>query len=67
MKIFLAMLVLAAIASLFSGLVFLVKDAGQGDRLLKALWLRLGFSITVILLIVALVYSGQITLNPEPL
>lgn len=66
MKIFLGMLVLAAIASLFSGLVFLVKDAGEGNRLLKALWLRLGFSIAVILLIVALVYTGQVTLNPKP-
>ncbi|MAM88400.1 MAG: hypothetical protein CME36_13945 [unclassified Hahellaceae] len=66
MKLFLGALVIAAIISLFSGLVFLIKDAGEGDRLIKALWYRLGFSIAVLVLIVVLVYTGHLTLNAQP-
>lgn len=65
MKFFLGVLVLAAVISLFSGLMFLVKDGGEGDRLIKALWYRLGFSISVLLLIVVLVYTGYLQLNPQ--
>ena len=66
MKLFLGALVIAAVVSLFSGLLFLIKDAGEGDRLIKALWYRLGFSIAVLGLIVVLVMTGQLTLNPQP-
>ena len=40
LKAAIVILLLATVASLFSGLFFLVKDEGQGTRLVNALTLR---------------------------
>jgi len=49
------------IGSLGSALVFLMKDKGKSDRTVKALALRVGFSITLFLLLMAGYYFGFIT------
>ncbi len=54
-----AMLVLI-FASLFSALVFLFKDKGQGKRTAQALTWRIGLSMTLFLLLMAGFYFGII-------
>jgi hypothetical protein len=40
-------MLLAIVASLFSGLFFLYKDRGTGERTARALTLRIGLSVTL--------------------
>ena len=49
------------LGSLASGLVFLVKDKGQGDRTVKALTWRIGLSVSLFLLLLILFATGLIT------
>ena len=51
MKIVIIILLLAVVASLFSGLFFIYKDKGQSDRAVKALTVRIVLSIVVFLLL----------------
>jgi hypothetical protein len=48
------------IASLASALVFIMKDRGTTDRAVKALALRVGFSITLFLVILGAYKLGWI-------
>jgi hypothetical protein len=58
MKIIVILLLLAVIASLFSGLFFLYKDKGQTNRVVNSLTLRVALSFTVFLLLMASYYFG---------
>jgi len=66
MKLLVGLLLLGAVASLFSGLFFLVKDKSSSTRTAKALTYRIGFSIALFVLIIILAATGQIQLNPTP-
>jgi hypothetical protein len=55
---------LVIVGSLFSALLFLMKDKGTTDRTIKALTLRIGLSITLFLLLIAGFYFG--VLPPKP-
>ena len=44
-------MLIAVIASLFSGLFFLYRDRGSGERALKALTLRVALSIAILALL----------------
>ncbi len=48
------------LASLASALVFIMKDRGTTDRAVKALALRVGFSITLFLMILVAYKLGWI-------
>ena len=50
MKIVVAIAFILILSSLGSALVFLMKDKGKSDRTLKALALRVGFSIALFVL-----------------
>ncbi len=60
MKIFIAIAFLLIIGSLASALFFVMRDKGQGKRTVKALALRVGFSITLFLIILVMYYFGLI-------
>lgn len=45
------LMLLAIIASLFSGLVFLYRDRGAGSRTVRALTVRIGLSIGLFILL----------------
>jgi hypothetical protein len=60
MKIIVVALLILVIVSLFSGLFYLFKDKGQGTRVVKALTLRVGLSITIFLILMASYYFGLI-------
>ena len=60
MKILVITFVLLIIASLGSALFFLVSDQSGSKRMVKALALRVGLSITLFLLLMAGYYFGLI-------
>ena len=64
MKIVIVILLLAVIASLFSGLFFIYKDKGQSDRAVKALTVRIVLSILVFVLLIGSYYFGLIPGTP---
>lgn len=49
---------LVIVGSLFSALLYLVKDKGNTERTVKALTVRIGLSITLFLLLMAGFYFG---------
>lgn len=60
LKAAIVLLLLATIASLFSGLVFLVKDDDQSTRLLKALTVRVILATLTVALVAWGLISGQL-------
>ncbi|ABC26972.1 conserved hypothetical protein [Hahella chejuensis KCTC 2396] len=66
MKILVLLLLTGAVVSLFSGLFFLVKDDSTSKRTAKALTYRVGFSVALIVVLLALLFSGHLQLNPTP-
>lgn len=60
MKILVALAFVLILASLGSALVFMMKDKSKSDRTVKALALRVGFSITLFILILVAHQLGWI-------
>ena len=60
LKLAIVLMLLATVISLFSGLVFLVRDAGQGSRLVYALTVRVCLTAITLALIAWGFYSGQL-------
>jgi len=58
MKIIVMLLLLAIVASLFSGLYFVGKDKGASERAVIALSVRIGLSLTVFAVLMASRYFG---------
>ena len=50
-KLVVLLMLLGVIGSLFSGLFFLYRDRGQGERTVKALTLRIGLSMAIFVLL----------------
>jgi len=63
MKIIVLALLAAVVVSLFSGLVFLVRDRDKPDstRMLRSLKIRVALSIVLILFLVVSYLAGWIT------
>ena len=53
MKLVVILLLLAIVASLGSGLFFLIKDGGDSKRMARALTVRVSLSVALILLLFA--------------
>ena len=66
-KVLIIVLLLAIVASLFSGLFFLVKDDGSKKRTVKALTWRISLSIVALIIIVIAGMSGLLPTRPGPL
>jgi hypothetical protein len=60
MKIVVAIAFILILGSLASALFFLMRDKGKSDRTLKALAMRVGFSITLFILILIAYRLGYI-------
>ncbi|TLP53704.1 MULTISPECIES: twin transmembrane helix small protein [Pseudomonas] len=60
LKAAIVLMLLATIASLFSGLVFLVKDEDHSTRLLKALTVRVALATLTVGLVAWGFISGQL-------
>jgi branched-subunit amino acid transport protein AzlD len=66
LKILIVALLLAVIASLFSGLFFLIRDGGKTNRVINSLALRVALSVLLLLVILLSLWQGGLTLNPTP-
>ncbi|MBT9523444.1 MAG: twin transmembrane helix small protein [Dechloromonas sp.] len=53
LKLLVVLLLLAIVGSLFSGLFYLYRDRGAGERTVRALTLRIGLSIALFLVLLA--------------
>ncbi len=60
MRIIVILFLIAIVGSLASALYFLVADRGGSKRTVKALALRVGLSLTLFLLLMAVYYFGLI-------
>jgi len=60
MRILVLGLVIVMLASLFSGLFFLYKDKSGGDRMVKALTVRIGIAIVIFLILMSSYYFGWV-------
>ena len=65
MRIVIVILLLAVIASLFSGLYFIYKDKGESNRAVISLTIRIILSITVFVILMASYYFGLIPGSPR--
>lgn len=63
LKIIILILLAAIVVSLFSGLFFLVKDAGQTKRTVNALTVRIFLSVLLIILVAYGFYTGEFSWN----
>ena len=66
LKVLIVTLLLAIIVSLFSGLVFLIKDDSKSNRVLTSLAVRVGLSILLLVVILISLWQGALTINPTP-
>lgn len=60
LKVAILLLLLATLVSLFSGLVFLVKDEGRGSRVVNSLSVRVTLTAITVALIAWGFCSGQL-------
>jgi len=58
MKIVIIVLLLAVVASLFSGLYFVYKDKGTTNRAVISLTIRIALSVLVFVLLISSYYFG---------
>ena len=63
LKLGILILLAALVASLFSGLFFLMKDNERSTRLVSALTLRISLTVAVVALIAYGFWSGQFGWN----
>jgi heme/copper-type cytochrome/quinol oxidase subunit 4 len=60
MKIVVILLLLAVIASLFSGLFFVYKDKGDSNRAVMALTIRIVLSLLVFVILIGSYFFGLV-------
>lgn len=67
-KILIVVVLLAIVASLFSGLFFLQRDKGADSRrTARALTVRIGLSVALFILLMLLLATGVMEPNESPL
>ena len=60
MKLLAVLMLLAIVGSLFSGLFFLYRDRGSGERTVRALTVRIALSVTLFLALMLAFATGLI-------
>ncbi len=63
-KLALIILLFLVLGALFTGLGFLFHDQGKGERTLKALLFRIGFTVALIIFLLVSISMGWIRLHP---
>lgn len=59
-KTLIILVLLAILFSLFSGMIFLVKDKGQSQRTVRALTIRIALSVLLFILLMVAFATGLI-------
>lgn len=69
-KILIVLVLLMILASLASGMVYMLRDRGNSNRAVKALTVRIGLSVTLFILLMIAFATGVIQphglLPPQP-
>ncbi|HXN16442.1 MAG TPA: twin transmembrane helix small protein [Usitatibacter sp.] len=60
MRILIVILLIAVLVSLFSGLYFIYKDKGSGNRAVISLTIRIALSVLVFVILMVSYYFGWI-------
>ncbi|MCP8688473.1 twin transmembrane helix small protein [Marinobacterium sedimentorum] len=60
LKPLIAVLFIAILVSLFCGLYFLLTDRGRSNRTVNSLFLRVGFSVLLLLVLIYGFYTGEL-------
>lgn len=60
-KIFIIVTLLLILASLGSGLYYMMRDKGHGDRAVRALSIRIGLSVALFILLMLAYAAGLIS------
>ena len=63
-KAFIILVLVVIVASLGSGLFYLMRDQGSGDRTVRALTIRIGLSFALFLLLMLAYGLGLISPHP---
>ena len=66
-KLLLGLVLLGVVISLWTGFFFMMKDKGKKNRMVNALFVRVGLSVLLIILIVYGYYSGELEIHPTEL
>lgn len=66
LKFAIVILLLSVLASLFSGLFFLIRDGGKTRRVVNSLAIRVALSVLLLALVLISLWTGSLTLNPTP-
>ena len=67
MKIIVLSILAGIVFMLFSAMRYMVTDKGKGTRTVKALSMRIGISVVLFAVLIALMLLGYIKPNPNPL
>ena len=59
-KVVIILFLIVIVGSLFSAMLFMFKDKSNSDRMVKALTIRIGLSISLFVLLMAGFYFGLI-------
>lgn len=59
-KTLIVLVLLAILFSLFSGMIFLIKDKGQSERTVRALTIRIALSVLLFILLMTAFAAGLI-------
>ena len=63
LRLLIFVLFIAIIASLFSGLYFLLKDQSRSHRTVWSLTIRVGLALVLVLLLILGFYTGELQLR----
>lgn len=63
LRLLIFVLFMAIIASLFSGLYYLLKDQSRSQRTVWSLTIRVGLALVLILLLILGFYTGELQLR----
>src|SRR5690606_8909423 len=66
LKFAIVILLPAVLASLFTGLFFLIRDGGNTRRVVNSLATRVALSVLLLALVLISLWTGSLTLNPTP-
>lgn len=66
LKAVIVILLLAVVASLFSGLFFLIRDQGRSRRVVNSLAVRVALSVLLLAVVLLALWYGDLSLNPTP-
>jgi len=67
LKVLIGLLLVGVVVSLFSGLVFLIKDDGKSKRLANSLTVRVTLAALIVLVVLIAMWTGELKLNPSPI